>query len=179
MNILFLAPGDFPVNYSNRDTSWNAWNRHSWSFMADTEIIFSKLWGLPLTNVKWHSDPWPVTSDFPTDQTSHQFHDSDTELDLHWITSGFHGAFATGCVMPTGNAYPFGHLVPSPFWGLTCTQIVETSLSELAVSFLDFSPWINPLGAFLHFDLKWRLEMIRSNANFVSQSESLKRTPRA
>ena len=29
MNVLFWVPGDFPVSYSNRDTSWNAWN-HSW-----------------------------------------------------------------------------------------------------------------------------------------------------
>ena len=40
---------------------------------------------LPLTN-----------SDFPTDQTFHQFQDFGTELDIHRIMSGFHGAFATG-----------------------------------------------------------------------------------
>ena len=40
---------------------------------------------------------WSLTnSDFPTDQTFHQFHDYYTELDLHRIMSGFHEAFATG-----------------------------------------------------------------------------------
>ena len=31
-NVLFWGPDDFPVSYSNRDTLWNAWNRHSGSF---------------------------------------------------------------------------------------------------------------------------------------------------
>ena len=40
---------------------------------------------------------WPLTnSDYPTNQTFHQFHDLDTDFDLHRFTSGFHGAFATG-----------------------------------------------------------------------------------
>ena len=40
MNILLWGQGDFPVSCSNRDTSWNAWNLHSRSFMVDTEIFF-------------------------------------------------------------------------------------------------------------------------------------------
>ena len=43
MNVLFWGPGDFPVSYSKRDTSWNAWNRHSGSFMVDTGILFSNM----------------------------------------------------------------------------------------------------------------------------------------
>ena len=43
MNVLFWGPGDFPVSYSNRDTSRNAWNRHSGSFMVDTGILFSNM----------------------------------------------------------------------------------------------------------------------------------------
>ena len=43
MNVLFWGPGDFPVSYSNRDTSWNAWNRHSGSFMVDSGILFSNM----------------------------------------------------------------------------------------------------------------------------------------
>ena len=57
--------------------------------------------------------------------------------------SGFHGAFAT----PAGNAYPSGHLVPSPILGLANAPIVETKFLELAMSLLDFSPRI-PLGTF-------------------------------
>ena len=47
-----------------------------------------------------------------------------------------------------GNAYPSGHLVPSRFGGLACAPIVETRFLELAMSLIDFSPWI-PLGTFL------------------------------
>ena len=63
------------------------------------------------------------------------------------IMSGFHGAFATG--VAAGNAYPSGHLVPSPIVGLACAPIVETKFLELAMSLLllDFSPRI-PLGTF-------------------------------
>ena len=43
MNVLFWGQGDFPVSYSNRDTSRNAWNRHSGSFMVDTGILFSNM----------------------------------------------------------------------------------------------------------------------------------------
>ena len=43
MNVFFWGPGDFPVSYSNKDTSRNAWNRHSGSFMVDTGILFSNM----------------------------------------------------------------------------------------------------------------------------------------
>ena len=43
MNVLFWEPDDFAVSYSNRDTSWNAWNRHSGSFMVDTGSLFSTM----------------------------------------------------------------------------------------------------------------------------------------
>ena len=44
--------------------------------------------------------------------------------------SGFYGPFATGMVCQWGNAYPSGHLVPSPFLRLACTQIVEKRFLE-------------------------------------------------
>ena len=47
-----------------------------------------------------------TNSDFPTDQTFHQFHDLYTELDLHRIMSGFHGAFATGVASQQGTLTP-------------------------------------------------------------------------
>ena len=90
MNVLYWEPGDFPVSYSNRDTSRNAWNRHSGSFMVDMGILFS--------NMKYPSHEckmtfWSLTnSDFPTDQTFHQFHDLHTELDINrlWVVSMEH-----------------------------------------------------------------------------------------
>ena len=85
---------------------------------------------------------WPLTnSDFSTDQTFRQFHDLHIKLDQHRITSGFHGAFASGG-MPAGNAYPSGHLVPSPIVELACAPIVETRFLLIAMSVLDCSPWI-------------------------------------
>ena len=59
----------------------------------------------------------------------------------------FPWSICNGCGMPAGNAYPSRHLVPSPFLGRACAPIVETRFLELAMSLLDFSPWI-PLGTF-------------------------------
>ena len=42
--------------------------------------------------------------------------------------------------MSARNAYPSGHLVPSPFLGLAHAPIVDTRFLELVVSFFDFSP---------------------------------------
>ena len=43
MNVSFWGPGDFAVSYSNRDAWCNSWNRHSGSFMVDTETLFSNM----------------------------------------------------------------------------------------------------------------------------------------
>ena len=56
--------------------------------MVDTGILFSNM---KSPNDILTLDPY---SDCLTDQTFHQFQDLDTELDLHRITSGCHGAFA-------------------------------------------------------------------------------------
>ena len=92
---------------------------------------------------------WPSTSysDFPTNQTFHQFHDLDSKLDLHRIRNGFQGAFATDVACQQGTLTPTDTLFRPPFWRLAYARIVETSFSELAVSFLNFSPVI-PLGTF-------------------------------
>ena len=66
-----------------------------------------------------------------------------TFTDYEW----FPWSICNGCGMPAGNAYPSGHLVPSPIVGLACAPIVETRFLELAMSLLDFSPRI-PLGTF-------------------------------
>ena len=59
----------------------------------------------------------------------------------------FPWSICNGCGMPAGNAYPSGHLVPSPILGLANAPIVETKFLELAMSLLDCSPRI-PLGTF-------------------------------
>ena len=44
MDVVFWGPGVFPViSFSNRDTSWNAWNRHSESFMVDNGSLFATM----------------------------------------------------------------------------------------------------------------------------------------
>ena len=67
-----------------------------------------------------------------------------TFTDYEW----FPWSICNGCGMPAGNAYPSGHLVPSPILGLANAPIVETKFLELAMSLLDFSPRI-ALGTFL------------------------------
>ena len=87
-----------------------------------------------------------TNSDFPTNQTFHQFHELYTELDLHRIMSGFHEAFATGVASKQGTLtlpdtwFPplFGTCLSSNFWD----QIPWT-----CHVFTDFSPWI-PLSTF-------------------------------
>ena len=127
---------------------------------------------------------WPLTSysDSPTNQTSNQFHDLDTELDLHWITSGFHGAFATSvaCQQET-LILPVTLFRPRPpiFGGLAYTPIVETSFPKLAVSFLDFSLrillvifsillWI--LGRPVHYSAKLQRLQRKINADLLTAS---------
>ena len=144
MNVLYWEPGDFPVSYSNRDTSRNTWNRHSgilWSIWGS----YSAIWSIPLTNVKWHSDPWPTVTSQPIRLSTNfmTLIPSLTFTDYEW----FPWSICNGCGMPAGNAYPSGHLVPSPISGLANAPIVETKFLELAMSLLDSSPRI-PLGTF-------------------------------
>ena len=39
MNVLFREPREFPISFSNRETSRNAWNRYWGSSMVDTWIL--------------------------------------------------------------------------------------------------------------------------------------------
>ena len=76
---------------------------------------------------------WPLTnSDFPTDQTFHQFHDLDTELDLHRIMSGFHGAFATGVAWRQGTLTLPATWFRPPFWDLLVLQLLRPDSSSLS-----------------------------------------------
>ena len=88
---------------------------------------------------------WSFTySDFPINQTFHQFNDLDTDFDLHRIMSGSHGAFATGVVCKQGTLTLPDTWIRHPILGFACASIVETKFLELAMSSLDFSPRINP-----------------------------------
>ena len=75
---------------------------------------------------------WPLTnSDLPTDQTFHQFHDLYTELDLHRIMSGFHGAFATGVASQQGTLTLPDTWFRPPFWDLLMLQLLRPNSSNL------------------------------------------------
>ena len=145
MNFLYWGPGDFPVSYSNRDTSQKRLKSSFRKFygrygdlIQQYEVSLSRI----LNDILILDQQWlPNQSDFPL-----------ISWPWYWawpssIMSGFHEAFATGVACQQGNAYPSGHLVPSPIVGLACAPIVETTFLEIAMSLLDFSTRI-PLGTF-------------------------------
>ena len=81
---------------------------------------------------------WSLTnSDFPTNQTFHQFHDLDTGLDLP-IMSRFHGAFATGVACQQGTlTLPDTWFRPS-FWDLLMLQLLRPNSSNLPCLYSTF-----------------------------------------
>ena len=110
INVLFWGPGDFSVSYSNRDTSWNAWNHYSGRFMVDTGILLTKaIWRLPLTSIEWISYPWPPNrSDFPP--ISWPWYRAWPSPNYEWLP----WSICNGCGMLVGNAYSSRHMVSSP-----------------------------------------------------------------
>ena len=82
---------------------------------------------------------WPLTnSDFPTDQIFHQFHDLYTELDLHRIMSGFHGAFATGVASQQGTLTLPDTWFRPQFWDLLVLQLLRPNSSNLPCLYSTF-----------------------------------------
>ena len=81
----------------------------------------------------------PLTNSyFPTDQTFHQFHDLYTELDLHRIMSGFHGAFATGVASQQGTLTLPDTWFRPPFWDLLMLQLLRPNSSNLPCLYSTF-----------------------------------------
>ena len=82
---------------------------------------------------------WPLTnSDLPTYQTFHQFHDLHTELDIHRIMSGFHGAFATGVASQQGTLTLPDTWFRPPFWDLLMLQLLRPNSSNLPCLYSTF-----------------------------------------
>ena len=50
----------------------------------------------------------------------------------------FPWSICNGCGMPAGNAYPSGHLVPSPFWDLLMLQLLRPNSSNLPCLYSTF-----------------------------------------
>ena len=57
-----------------------------------------------------------------------------TFTDYEW----FPWSICNGCSMPAGNAYPSGHLVPSPFWDLLMLQLLRPNSSNLPYLYSTF-----------------------------------------
>ena len=123
---------------------------------------------------------WPLTnSDFPTDQTFHQFHDLYTELDLHRIMSGFHGAFATGVASQQGTlTLPDTWFRPS-FWDLLMLQLLRPNSSNLPCLYSTFHleyPLVLSRFCFFVVLFKyesgdvWRLPVMKARFLFVLRS---------
>ena len=82
---------------------------------------------------------WPLTnSDFPTNQTFHQFHNLDTELDPHRIMSGFHGEFATGVACQQGTLTLPDTWFRPPLWDLLVLQLLRPDSSKLPCLYSTF-----------------------------------------
>ena len=105
MNVLFWWPGDFPVSFSNWDTSWNAWNCPSGSVIVDRGLI--QQYEVSLSRTLNDILTLAIYSDNPTNQSFYQFHDLDTELWPSPNNKWFQWSVCSGCGMSVGNAYPF------------------------------------------------------------------------
>ena len=82
---------------------------------------------------------WPLTnSDYPTNQIFHQFHDLDTDFDLHRITSGFHGAFATDVACQQGTLTLPDTWFRPPFSDLLMLQLLRPNSSNLPCLYSTF-----------------------------------------
>ena len=57
-----------------------------------------------------------------------------TFTDYEW----FPWSICNGCGMPAGNAYPSGHLIPSPFWDLLMLQLLRPNSSNLPCLYSSF-----------------------------------------
>ena len=81
---------------------------------------YSAIWSIPLTNVKWHSEPWPTVTSQPIRLSTNfmTLIPSLTFTDSKW----FPWSICNGCGMPTENAY---HLVPSQFMGFAYAPNVD------------------------------------------------------
>ena len=108
----------------------------SYSIRTFTHAFFTWLWWFFF--VRHNIQCWPDLFFFPTNQTFHQFHDFYTELDLHRIMSGFHGAFATGVASQQGTLTLPDTWFRPPFWDLLMLQLLRPNSSNLPCLYSTF-----------------------------------------
>ena len=119
--------------YKTQTHAKDCWANTADSFIPSFSFPEIVLQEVPLTNIKWHSDPWSVTVTslpiFPT-------------ISWPWLPSpnyeGFLWSACNGYGMPAGNAYPSGHLVPSRFLVQVYAPFVEIVFQNLQCLFSTF-----------------------------------------
>ena len=91
----------------------------------------------PLTNVKWHSDPWPTVTSLPIRLSTNfmTFIPSLTFTEL-WVVS--HGAFATGVASQQGTLTLPDTWFRPPFWDLLMLQLLRPNSSNLPCLYSTF-----------------------------------------
>ena len=99
---------------------------------------YSAIWSLPLKTVKWHSDSRPVTVTSLPIRLSTNFHDLDTGIDLHRITSGFHGESAMDVASQRRMLTLLDTWFRPPFGDLLMLQLLRPVLPNLPYLFSTF-----------------------------------------
>ena len=61
-NVLFWGPGDFPTKATQTGMSRGMLEVVIQDVLWSIRRSYSAIWSFPLTNVKWHSDPWPTVT---------------------------------------------------------------------------------------------------------------------
>ena len=80
-----------------------------------------------------------------------------------------------GCGMPAGNAYPSGHLVPSPFWDLLMLQLLRPNSTNLPCFYSTFHleyPLVLSRFCFIYFNpfIELKQFMFRPQAFFKTMN---------
>ena len=87
------------------------------------------IWSIPLTNVKWHSDPWPTVTSQPIKLSTNfiTLIQSLTFTEL-WVVSM---EYLQQVWHASRERLPFRTPVPSPFWDLLVFQLLRPDSSNL------------------------------------------------
>ena len=123
MNVLFWGPGDFEVSkllkqgylVERLKSSFRKFYGRYGDLIQQYEVSLSRM----LNDILTLDQQWlPNRSDFSP--ISWPWYLSCPSSNYEW----YPWSICNGCSMPAGNAYPSGHLVPSPFLRLACAPIV-------------------------------------------------------
>ena len=118
-NILFWGSVGFPISFSNRVTSSNAWNRHSGRFnigacfkMLNDILKPDQLQWFPNRSDLWQL-LWPWYRTWPKYER-------------------FPWSICNECCKPAWSVYPFGHLTPPRFGTCICSYCWDHFFPKLS-----------------------------------------------